>query len=64
MMFSRVLVEFLEAYLIGVLAETTPTDVEAVLADQTMVIAAHPAISRSGAVFTGMRVPDVVVSHI
>lgn len=52
-----------ESDVFGVLTEALTTDVDAVLTDQAVLVAADAAAARSGAVFLGMGVPHVVVRH-
>ncbi|KAG0572367.1 hypothetical protein KC19_VG089200, partial [Ceratodon purpureus] len=52
-----------EADVLGVDAEALAAGVDAVLADHSARVAAHPAGARPGAVDLGVRVPDRFVTH-
>lgn len=58
------LVELLEADVLGVLAEAATAHVEAVLADETVVVGADAAGARAGPELARTRPPDVLVTHV
>lgn len=52
-----------EADCVGVLTEAATAHMQAILADQAAAHTADTAFTRSLAIFTGMAVPDIRVSH-
>jgi len=61
---SGSLIHLLEANILGVLMKALTAHVEAVLADQTVTVAAGPARAGTLAVFLGMRIPNVAETHL
>ena len=54
----------LESDLDGILLEALSAHIQAVFPDNTVVVGAHPAFPAARTVLAGVRVPDVVVTHI
>jgi len=57
------LVQLLEADVLGVLMEALPAEVEVVLPDQAVPIAASFTLPRAGSKLPWSGIPDVVMTH-